>query len=510
MSPTTSASRFTRPLALSLLVCVAWASQCAGGSEVRHLLAERARLEEQYALQLLEFAEQAASKGLDDEARAARNWLPPRRANRLVLFVVEDSPAQSTSEEGYVPLRRGQAMRLWELARQAASQHEWELALQWATDAVREDPNHRRAREALGYQCENGHWSTELASRKRAEGRFWDERFGWVTAEEQTRYSAGGGTSAVTLSNGQKAARGHNSRDVWHVETDHFLVTTYHSLEEGVRLGMRLEQLHQIWLQVFARCGLSAEELAYRFRRDDEPSAVPRVAGRRRPHRIVQYGSRAEYVSALRGQQPRIEMTLGIYFDRSKRGYFFAGEGQAPETVLHEATHQLFQESRRVSRQLGRRNNFWIVEGIATYMESLTECDGYWMLGDPETGRFPAARQRLLRDRFYVPLAELTGMGLSDVQRHPALPALYSQMAGVSAFLMHYKEGRYRTALVEYLLDVYSDQAQADSLASRTGASYDELDRQYMEYQAAVDAALGSGKAGVEQKADLRTPGQDG
>ena len=128
---------------------------------------------------------------------------------------------------------------------------------------------------------------------------------------------------------------------------------------------------------------------------------------------------------------------------------------------------------------LGSSNNFWIVEGIATYMESLAQQQGYWTLGGFDAGRLPAARHRLLQDGFYVPLEQLTRMGVDQLQRHADLAKLYSQMAGLTTFLVHYDDGCYRDALLEYLIAVYTDAADAGTLASLTGHSYAELDRQY-------------------------------
>ena len=48
----------------------------------------------------------------------------------------------------------------------------------------------------------------------------------------------------------EAALRGDMKRG-WRVETDHYVVTTNHSLEEGVRLARQLETLYDVWQQVF-------------------------------------------------------------------------------------------------------------------------------------------------------------------------------------------------------------------------------------------------------------------
>ena len=52
-----------------------------------------------------------------------------------------------------------------------------------------------------------------------------------------------------------------------------------------------------------------------------------------------------------------------------------------------------------------------MIEGVATYFETLTEHERsqaglYFTIGESTAGRLPAARQKL-RDGFYIPLAEL-------------------------------------------------------------------------------------------------------
>ena len=90
-------------------------------------------------------------------------------------------------------------------------------------------------------------------------------------------------------------------------------------------------------------------------------------------------------------------------------------------------------------------------------------------------------RNRLSED-FYVPLAELVRMGKSDIQQHGDIAKLYSQSAGLSAFLMDAEDGRYREPLVRYLNEVYSGRDNENSLRHAAGGNYDELDAAYRRY----------------------------
>jgi hypothetical protein len=83
---------------------------------------------------------------------------------------------------------------------------------------------------------------------------------------------------------------------------------------------------------------------------------------------------------------------------------------------------------------------------------------------------------------FYVPLAELTRLGKDEVQRHPDIAKLYSQSTGLTAYLMHAQDGRFREPLVRYLSAVYAGRGDGETLAELTGQNYEELDVEYRRF----------------------------
>jgi hypothetical protein len=205
-----------------------------------------------------------------------------------------------------------------------------------------------------------------------------------------------------------------------------------------------------------------------------------------RPFRVYYHRDRGEYNAALRKKQPRIGETLGIYFDDVREAHFFAGDDQDAGTLYHEAVHQLFQETKPSAKRVGQLANFWVVEGVATYFETLSEHNDpsaglFFTIGEAQAGRLPAARQRLV-EGFYVPLAELTRMGQREVQRHPEIGKVYTESTGLSAFLMDGEAGRYREPLVRYLDAIYEGRDTDRTLAEVTSRSYDELDAAYHRY----------------------------
>jgi hypothetical protein len=268
----------------------------------------------------------------------------------------------------------------------------------------------------------------------------------------------------------------------WRVESEHYAVTTNHSLEEGVALSRRLEMLYAVWQQAFA--GYQASEAEISRRLDGR-------GGRREPtqHDVVYFRNRQEYNDALRSSQSQIEISIGIYFPRVRTAYFFAGDEQQHDTLYHEATHQLFQETRPAVVEPGRANNFWAVEGIACYMESLHVGEqGFVTLGGSNASRMQTAR-RLVEEKNSLPLAELVQMGAEALQRDLRIKELYGQATGLAHFFVHADEGRYREAVVRYLEAIYSARATTQSLAEAAGVDYETLDRQYREFMTAGQSA---------------------
>jgi hypothetical protein len=407
---------------------------------------------------------------------------PEQRATGSLLFIASDqytpdfvAPALLGDD------RRKYADALFELAKKAAEAEQLSLAFQWATEAVRENPEHEDARRVLGYEQLDGLWLTSYGARMAEAGKVWHPAFGWIAESDIARYDAGerfvGGRWITAEAD---AARRKQMKNGWQVRTDHFLVTTNHSMEAAAGLAARLERLHQVWRQLFAGFYLSENEVRRLFAGEREPRKQIR------PFRVYYHRNHEEYAEALRRRQPRIAETLGIYFDADSEAHFFAGDDQDAGTLYHEAVHQLFQESRPAARQIGRDANFWIIEGVATYFETLTEhldpdAGLYFTIGESAAGRLPAARDRLA-DNFYVPLVELVSMGKTDVQQHADIAKLYSQSTGLSAFLMDAGDGRYREPLVRYLTEVYAGRDNENSLRHAAGSSYDELDAEYRRY----------------------------
>jgi len=409
------------------------------------------------------------------------------------------SPAATSS-----PTYPQQAAEFFRTSRSACEAGDVGASLRLATQTVVADPNHADARRVLGYRRIGDFWAGNYAARRLERGESWHPKFGWIKTEDLIRFEAGERPLGKRWITAKEDARRHASIDNgWKIRTDHFRVTTNHSRQEAARRATRLETLYQIWQQLFGGFSLKPTDLLKRF--DGKATS----GYRNKPFEVVYYRTRDEYNAALRRQQPRIEMTLGIYFDTTRTTHFFAGgydneNGQDAGTIYHEAVHQFFQESHPSARRVGDSSNAWLIEGVACYFESLVEYQGVgkddrrFTIGTATAGRLPAARHRLLVDGFYVPLAELSALGIRDFQQRSDLPRLYSQSAGLVTFLMHYQDGIYRPALVETLQRLYAGRDRVSTLEDLTGRSFAELDREYREFIEGLPTA----------ESPLRTPTQ--
>src|SRR5204863_3644081 len=122
------------------------------------------------------------------------------------------------------------------------------------------------------------------------------------------------------------ASRHTNIKNGWQVRTDHFFVTTNHSLAAGAELAARLERLYQIWRQLFAGFYYSEQEVKGLFGGE----RIARVSVRQ--FKVFYHRNRDDYVNNLSRRQPMIADTLGIYFDANSEAHFFAEDKSAENT----------------------------------------------------------------------------------------------------------------------------------------------------------------------------------
>ncbi len=465
---------------------------------------DQAEQQRAYAEKLTQIAAHCDRLGLPEEAARARSLAAPMdsqllRIRALPVEVEPDLPADLPAEQKelrteFRRLRTDYAKELYLLSRRALKARHSSYAYQLVQETARQDPDHAVARRILGYRQQGNKWLTPFQAKMARDKFVWHDKFGWLPAAHVKDYESGKRYYRRWMSTEQEAEIRRDFRHAWEVRTEHYLVKTNHSLERGVEIAKLLEAFHDFFIQTFAAYYTTPEQMQKLFLSSSSSGG----AAAQSPYEVHYFRTRGEYLEKLRGKVPNIDITNGLYYTTDRTAYFyFDPEQQSFDTIFHEATHQLLYENVKQERQVALRDNFWIIEGIACYMESFRQEDGQWSTGNPEHVRIDSARYRYLHDGYYVPLTQFAAMGMQDFQSVPDIQVIkknYSQASGLAHFFMHYNGGQYRDALVEHLSQLYRydprGRFRVQSLEELTETPFSELDKQYGEHLKALEASV--------------------
>jgi hypothetical protein len=420
------------------------------------------------------------------------------RVDKLPVEIRPEIPAGITGDERHwrTQLRHlddEYAKDLYMQSRAALRQGFPGYAYNLVREAALHDPDHLQVRKILGFVRLGNEWVTPFAfNQTKVKGNVWHEQFGWLPKSHVEKYIAGERNFKgrwITAEKEKELRRDFSA--AWEIRTDHYLIKTNVSLERGVEMGKALEDFYGVFNETFAGFFNTPEQLQKLF---DGSGKTVRPD---QPYTVHFYRTRDEYLDRLRKLFPSIDQTNGVYMTNDRVAHFYHDPNRDHEgTLFHEATHQLFFESYHSNRTISEKNHFWIIEGIACYMESFQRKNGSFSLGNAGYIRFTGARHNLLEKNYYVPLQEFSGYGMQEFQRSPELVKNYTQAAGLARFFMHFDKGRYREALVKHLAQLYSSdertRERAEGLDVLTGVDFTELDRQYAEDARQTDEQVSS------------------
>jgi hypothetical protein len=245
-------------------------------------------------------------------------------------------------------LQTDYAQELFLMSQRALREGRPSAAFNLIREVAFHDPDHPKARQALGYVLYGDDWTTPFAREKLRRGHVWDDRFGWILGDDHLkRYERGERLyNGKWISAEKEAAIRSDFRQAWVVLTEHFEVHTNYSLERGVELGVALEDYHRFFVRNFAAFFSTPQQMQALF---DGGSADLRGNDRTR-YTIHYYRSRAEFIARLEDKQPSIEVSNGLYLPADRVAYFYHhDDAQDPDgnmaTMFHEVTHQLLGES---------------------------------------------------------------------------------------------------------------------------------------------------------------------
>ncbi len=384
-------------------------------------------------------------------------------------------------------LRTDYAIALYSLSRKAINDEHSSFAYRLVREVLFQDPDHALARALMGYRRVGSEWTTPFAAAQKKSGLIWHKDFGWLPSEHVARYSAGERFyKGKWMTAEREESLRSDFRNGWDVETEHFKVQTNHSQQKGAHLAASVEVFHHYFMREFAAFFQTPKQLDKLFKDGTGARSGDR-------YDIDHFRLQSEFINRLAKQCPSAGQINGLYLPQERKAFFYHDpklpDAASLETLYHEVTHQLLSECSTKPIPVGHSRDFWVIEGIACYFESFQVAeDGSITVGDINHPRIQAARDQVMVNMDYEPLARYTAAGMLVFQRGelPVLQRRYAQATGLTHFFLNYQDGLYRDGFIEHLAQIYSPdervRAKAKSLEQILLVSNSTLDEQYKNY----------------------------
>ncbi len=246
--------------------------------------------------------------------------------------------------------------------------------------------------------------------------------------------------SAVTASSrrGRSAPRelGWRPGSYRQLETPHFQLFTRAEAQTSQQIVEDLERCYWIWTQTFYPLWEGSRQVSLALSGlDDSMPVAEFLSGSSarittaRKMKVVLFRDAAEYRQTLGRQVPGIEQSTGYYSDPMRITFLYAAEPDDAATRRHELVHQMFREATRSGlgrNPPGETRDFWLVEGIAGYFESLWIGSRDGTLGGWDSPRLQFARHRVLTRDDRMPMSELRADGREAAQQRADLARWYA------------------------------------------------------------------------------------
>jgi hypothetical protein len=457
---------------------------------VRHVGAEKPT-DAEWKDCCLDIVQRADACGDTKLARFIRNWPLPDEVTQvdaqIIACIDKDTHGPGWLKESsrslwsaFMLLRKQRAHHFFERAKtEIEKQRELSTrrhlkssseAIRLLVRVVREDPNHKLGRRALGYVRDDDQWVWPNAARQRAQRKEYSSENGWTRNGKSITLAAPQGPSVVPNILSPQST---NAIELF--VSDHWNIESTAGIVKAGDFAERLELTRFIWRQVFGGFVMTPAEVNSRI----NGQARPRPAS---SSKAILLANREEYINNLQSLEPNVGKSLGMYWTPTQTTWFFDSPDSDEQTVEHEATHQLFAECWPTNPVAGNQHGIWAMEAAACYMESIVKTEFGFIVGGRNSGRVPAAKERLLTDSFFLPLRKLAKLGRKALQNEPELPKIYSQLSGLADFFINGEGGRYRDAFVEYLVRLYRGTAEHETLWKLCKKSPEELDNAYKRY----------------------------
>lgn len=251
--------------------------------------------------------------------------------------------------------------------------------------------------------------------------------------------SAAADAVVIKSNRGRSAPKwlGWKSGSYWQVETPHFQIFSHADKDATRDVAADMERVFWVWTQLFFPLWESKPQVALHLKGTTADRSIASTLTRsrmrlttRRKMRVVLLKNASDYARTLGQSMPGIGQSTGFYSDERRTSFFYPSDStDAVATQRHELVHQLFREATRsglAGDSPGRESDFWLVEGIAGYFESLRFDQRRATVGGWDSPRLQYSRYRVFGRREIMPLAELRPDGQAKAQRRADLARWYA------------------------------------------------------------------------------------
>ncbi len=274
------------------------------------------------------------------------------------------------------------------------------------------------------------------------------QRLGWIVNHDDERPTLGipvapgrdlGPLRSLRLPTGQMKR--------W--DTPHFAIFTDLDDQRAIDRAIDLERFYAVWTQMFF--------LLWSERERWDRLAQPGAPRRSTKMRVVLFADSESYARALSSEVAGIERSTGYYSHVRRTSFFHDSLPEDTASRYHELTHQLFSEATlsRLRTPPGERRDFWLVEGIACYMESTHFKDDWATVGGWESSQLQFARHRALAEGEMIAIESLRPLGRLAFQRRGDLARAYTFAACHTHHLIDARGGDGLNDVIAELARIY-------------------------------------------------------
>jgi len=238
----------------------------------------------------------------------------------------------------------------------------------------------------------------------------------------------------------------------------------------AAEVAEQLERFHWVWVQQFWRLWTTPQQIEAAL----EQGRPLGPLGKR--FQVVLLDDADQYAGVIEQVFPGITRTEGLYLFQQRTTFLYRDQNDHRAAWYHELAHQLLKEGLRfsTSEHVGRDSDFWLVEGIAAYMESTMPTPAGATVGGWESERLSFARYRWINEGPPSDLESLVNEGLSEFQAREDLSASYSLAAAIAHAL--WDTGAENRAQAEALLEaVYRGRPRSTAQSIFRGGRLQEL-----------------------------------